>query len=297
MEPGLGERPDMSGKICLITGATHGIGRVTARELAAMGATVVLGGRDRQRAEDTVAWIRQQTGNPAVEYLLADLSVQAEVRRLAGRFLGRHPRLDVLVNNAGGFFPKRRETAEGIELTFALNHLAPFLLTHLLLDTLRGSAPSRVVNVSSRAHVSARAADLPAVDRPEGRQRYSGWAAYNGSKLASLLFTYELARRLEGSGVTANVLHPGFVATGFAADLAGSTRWLFALMQRFLAVTPQEGARTSVYLASSPEVAGVSGRYFVDCRPVPSSPASLDPDAARRLWELSARLTRLPVTV
>ncbi len=285
--------PDMSGKVCLITGATAGIGRLAARDLAAMGATVIVGGRDRRKAEATVDWIRGETGTPAVEYLLADLSSQREIHRMADRFKERYCVLHALVNNAGGFFAGRRETEDGIELTFALNHLAPFLLTHLLLEALRRGAPSRIINVSSRAHWSARGMDFGDL---ESRRRYSGWRAYSRSKLAVLLFSYELARRLEDTGVTVNALHPGFVATGFSRDAAGPLKPLLSLMERLLAVSPEEGARTIVRLAASPEVEGITGRYFVGGRAAPSSPGSYDQESARRLWEESARMAHLPVT-
>jgi NAD(P)-dependent dehydrogenase (short-subunit alcohol dehydrogenase family) len=279
---------DMHGKVCLVTGATSGIGLVTARELAARGARVVLVGRDAARCEAAVAQIREQTGNPEVEALLADLSSRQQVRDLAGRFREKHARLDVLVNNAGGIWMKRQLTADGLEMTVAVNHLAYFLLTHLLLDPLRAGAPSRVVNVSSRAHERA-TLDF---DDLMGERSYGGWRQYCRSKLMNLLFTYELARRLGGTGVTANALHPGFVATRFASA-NGWKGGLIRLAARLFAIGPEKGARTVVYLASSPEVAGVSGRYFVRERAVPSSPASLDEAAQQRLWQLSLELAGL----
>jgi NAD(P)-dependent dehydrogenase (short-subunit alcohol dehydrogenase family) len=286
------ETPTISvqSKVCLVTGATSGIGAVAVRELARLGATVVLVGRDPQKAAAAVAQIRAQTGNPNVEALLADLSSQRQVRELASQFLQRHQRLDVLVNNAGGIWMRRQDTVDGLEMTFAVNHLAYFLLTHLLLDALRSSPSARVVNVASRAHQRA-ALDF---DDLMGRQRYNGWRAYCRSKLANLLFTYELARRLEGTSVTVNALHPGWVATGFG----GNNGWLgrlYRLLARCLTIGPEKGARTVVYLASSPEVAGINGRYFVRERPVPSSPASCDVADARRLWRISLELTGLPV--
>jgi NAD(P)-dependent dehydrogenase (short-subunit alcohol dehydrogenase family) len=235
-----------------------------------------------------VAQIKSQTGNQKVESLLADLSSRQQVRELAQRFREHYHRLDVLVNNAGGIWMKRQETADGLEMTFAVNHLAYFLLTNQLVDLLRASAPSRVVNVSSRAHQRA-ALDF---DDLMGTHRYGGWQAYCRSKLANLPFTYELARRLHGTGVTVNALHPGWVATGFAAN----NRWpgrLIYLASRLFAISPENGARTVVYLASAPEVAGVSGRYFVRVLAVPSSDASYEDTAARRLWQVSAELTGL----
>jgi retinol dehydrogenase 12 len=301
----------MAGKTCLVTGATAGIGAVTARELARRGARVVLVGRSRRRCEATAGAVRRQTGNPSVEPLVADLSAQAEVRRLAREFRERHDRLEVLVNNAGALFARRRESADGVEMTMALNHLAPFLLTGLLLDALKAGAPARVVNVSSRAHE-----DVPGLDLDDlqarahahafwgyggskfagllytlfAPTRHPGFLQYARSKLANLLFTYELARRLEGTGVTANALHPGFVATNFTAG-NGAYGWFLRRWAGLFAVGAEEGARTPVYLASSPEVEGVSGRYFVGGKAVPSSPASRDGEAARRLWRLSEGLT------
>jgi NAD(P)-dependent dehydrogenase (short-subunit alcohol dehydrogenase family) len=223
-----------------------------------------------------------------VESLLADLSVQEQVRRLADQFRQRHARLDVLINNAGAIWFQRHLTADGLEMTFTVNHLAYFLLTHLLLDVLRASAPARIVNVSSAAH---RGASLR-FDDLMGEKRYRGWRAYSQSKLANLLFTYELARRLAGTGVTVNAVHPGLVATGFASANGWRGR-LFQRAARWFGLTPEQGARTVVYLASSPDVAGVSGGYFVRNRQVVSSAASRDEEAARRLWQVSLELTGL----
>jgi NAD(P)-dependent dehydrogenase (short-subunit alcohol dehydrogenase family) len=280
---------DMRGKVVMVTGATSGIGRVTALELARLGATVVLVGRSQARAEATAQEIQRATGNPAVDFLLADLSILTEVCRLADDFKRRHDRLDVLVNNAGAYFTTRQESAEGYEMTLALNHLSPFLLTHLLLDVLQASAPARIVTVSSDAHRQARIdfGDL------QSRKGYRGFRAYSRSKLMNVLFTYELARRLAGTGVTANALHPGFVASNFGrnnGDLAGVG---MAVVSRLFAISPEKGARTSIYLASSPEVEGVSGRYFVKKRAVRSSAASYDQAAAGRLWEASEALVGL----
>ncbi len=278
----------MDGKTCLVTGATSGIGRVAAEELARLGATVIVVGRDRDRSEATVDRIKRATGNASVGFILADLSSQREVRTLAEEFLSRHRRLDVLVNNVGAIVLRRKRSVDGIEMTLALNHLSYFLLTNLLLDVLRSSAPARIVNVSSAAHESARL-DF---DDLESRRRYGGYKAYSRSKLANVLFTYELARRLDGTGVTANAVHPGLVATRLAAN-NGLPGVLVNLLIRVGGMSPLKGARTVVYLAASPEVDGVSGRYFVNERPVPSSEASRDTDDARRLWEISAEMTGL----
>jgi NAD(P)-dependent dehydrogenase (short-subunit alcohol dehydrogenase family) len=278
----------MRDRVCLVTGATSGIGLVTARELARQGARVVLVGRNPARSESAVRQIQTQTGNPEVEALVADLSCQRQIRELAERFRQRHSRLDVLVNNAGGMWLRRELTEDGLERTFAVNHLAYFLLTHLLLDVLRTSAPARVVNVASAAH---RRAVLDFGDLM-GERRYNGWRQYCRSKLMNLLFTYELARRLDGSGVTANALHPGWVATGFAGN-NGWRGWPWQWTARCFAIRPEAGARTVVFLAASPDVAGTNGRYFVRERAAPSSPASCDEAAARRLWQVSLELAHL----
>ena len=278
----------MKDKICIVTGATSGIGLVTAQMLAQQGATVIAVGRNPEKGTAIVVRIQQETGNPAVEFMLADLSVQAQVRRFVQEFKRRYSRLDVLINNAGGFFMKRQLSTDGIELTFALNHLGVFLLTNLLLDTLKASAPSRIVNVSSDAHKKAQInfKDLGL------ERKYNGMQAYGQSKLAVVLFTYELARRLEGTQITVNALHPGFVATNIGQNNGGLMK-LFAPLIKLVAMSPKEGAETSIYLASSPDVVGVTGKYFDKEKVVVSSPASYDETAARRLWELSAEMTGL----
>jgi len=280
--------PTMTGKTVLITGATSGIGEVAALELAKKGARLVLVGRDRARAEASTKAIREASGNPEVEYLLADLSSQAEVRRLAGEIKARYPRLDVLVNNAGAMFAPRRDGVDGIEMTWALNHLAYFLLTDLLLDTLKASAPSRIVSVASDAHRMVSRIDF---DDIEGKKSYSPFKIYGQSKLANILFTRELARRLAGSGVTANCLHPGFVATNFTAG-KGFTFRVFQAMAKVFAISPERGAETTVYLASSPEVEGLTGGYFSRSKPANPTAAAWDDPAARRLWDLSEAMTR-----
>jgi NAD(P)-dependent dehydrogenase (short-subunit alcohol dehydrogenase family) len=277
---------EMQGNVCLITGATSGIGRATAQGLAARGGTVVVGARDESLAQKTVADIKKETGNPAVEYLLADLSVQAQVREMARAFRERHERLDVLINNAGAAFLRRNVSPDGIEMTFALNHLAYFLLTNQLLDLLKASAPARIINVSSGSHRGAEI-DFNDLGMENG---YGVMKAYGRSKLANLLFTYELDRRLEDSGVTVNAMHPGFVATDIGKNNGLLARLVISLLH-LTARSPREGAETAIYLASSPEVEGISGKYFKDCETVRSSPASLNQADARRLWEISAEMT------
>ncbi|MFN8487446.1 MAG: SDR family oxidoreductase [Caldilineaceae bacterium] len=279
----------MQGKICLVTGATAGIGEVTARELARLGAHVLVVGRSRAKAAATVNQIKQQTGNPNVEFMLADLSSQQAIRQLADQFKQQHNRLDVLLNNAGALFMQRQETVDGLEMTFALNHLSYFLLTNLLLDTLKASAPARIINVASDAHQGS----VIHFDDLQGRQKYRGFSAYSQSKLANILFTYELARRLVGTQVTANTLHPGFVASNFATNNGWFYDKIFRFFAKYIAISPEQGARTSVYLASSPEVANVSGKYFVKQKVATSSRASYDEAAAQRLWQVSEALTGL----
>jgi|SRR5579875_408104 NAD(P)-dependent dehydrogenase (short-subunit alcohol dehydrogenase family) len=287
-------RVHMRGKVCLITGATSGIGKITARGLARQGATVVLVARNRAKGEDTVREIRATSHNPNVELLLADLSSQDSIRQLAATFIEQYPHLHVLINNAGVFMLKRQETVDGLEMTFALNHLAPFLLNHLLLDRLKASAPARVVNVCSDAHTSGRI-DLDNLQLVRG---YNAWRAYAQSKLAMLLCSYEQARQLEGSGVTLNCAHPGFVFTNIGMNNVGPHLQTAAksILSR-LGSSPEKGARTSIYLASSPDVEGINGKYFAKCIPIRSSPRSYDVALQRRMWEESARLVHLPNTV
>lgn len=277
----------MHEKLCVITGGNSGIGREAAIELARMGMRVAIVSRDRGRGEAALAEIRRRAATDSATLYVADLSSQTEIRRLAAE-LSALPRIDVLVNNAGLILGTRRLTTDGIETTFAVNHLGYFLLTALLLDTLRASAPARVVSVASEAHRSGRI-DF---DDLQGERSYAGWRAYAQSKLANILFTYELARRLEGSGVTANCLHPGVIASNFGASGSLPVRVFFKLFGPLL-TSPAKGAATSVHLAASPEVDGVSGAYFVAKRPARSSPASYDEATAARLWEVSERLTHL----
>lgn len=278
----------------MVTGATSGIGAVTARELARAGATVVLVGRDAAKCAREVRRIGRDMPGSRAEALVADLSSQAQIRRLAARFEERHRRLDVLVNDAGAYFARRQVTVDGLEMTFALNHLSYFLLTLLLMKRLTASPAARVVNVSSSAH-AAGGIDF---ENLQAEKRYDRLEAYARSKLANLLFTYELARRLAGTHVTANALHPGIVATRLGADRGWfrmKVRNLVRVRLRGLVslgmITPEQGARTSIHLASSPVVEGVSGRYFEECREALSSDASYDRTAAATLWRVSEDLT------
>ena len=278
----------MAGRTVLVTGATAGIGKATALGLATMGAHVAITGRDRARTEAAAGEIRAAGGGP-VDALVADLSSQSEVRRLADEVLQRLSRIDVLVNNVGGYWNTRHVTVDGLERTFALNHLAPFLLTHLLLDRLKHSAPARVVTVSSHAHTSGRI-DF---DDLQGERSYSGAQAYDQSKLANVLFTYELARKLRVTPVTANSLHPGVVSTSFGAEDPSSVQRLFVPFMRPFMKTPAQGAATSIHVASAPDLEQVTGRYFVNSKPKRSSQRSYDEAAAARLWRVSADLVAL----
>ncbi len=278
----------MKGRICLVTGVTAGIGKATARALAAQGATVVAVARDAARGQAAVDEIRSATGSEAVHLRLCDVSSQADVRRFAAAFRAEHERLHVLVNNAGAIFGERTLTADGIEATFATNHLGYYLLTELLLDVLQASAPARVVSVASSAH---RGATLDFDDLQFARRAYTSLGVYAASKLANVLWSAELARRLSGTGVTANALHPGVIGSNFArAAGPGWMRFGLKLLRPFL-LTPEKGAATSVYLASSPEVLGVSGQYFDAKKAVAPHPLASDAEARRRLWAISEELT------
>jgi len=278
----------MAGRTVLVTGATGGIGRATAMGLATMGANLAITGRNRARTEGVAREIRAVSSGQ-VDLFVADLSSQSEVRRLADEVLQTYPRIDVLVNNVGGYWNTRHVTPDGLEHTFALNHLAPFLLTNLLLDRLRQSAPARVVTVASNAHATGRI-DF---DDLQGERSYSGSRAYNQSKLANILFTYELARRLQASAVTANALHPGVVRTSFGAeDPRGIQRLIIPFARPFMK-TPAQGAATSIHLASAADLEQVTGRYFANSKPKRSSKRSYDEAAAARLWQVSADLVGL----
>jgi NAD(P)-dependent dehydrogenase (short-subunit alcohol dehydrogenase family) len=283
----------MQGKTVVITGGNSGIGLETAEALAGMGARVIVTARNADKGRAAVAGIVQRQGGHAqVQLVVFDLADLSSVRRGADEILEQAPRVDVLVNNAGLVLSERHETVDGFEATFATNHLGPFLLTNLLLDRLRASAPSRIVNVASTAHNSARKG-IP-FDDLQSTKRYRGMRVYGESKLANILFTLELARRLAGTGVTANSLHPGTVRTGYGAD--GDARGLLAfgikISQPFF-LSPAQGARTSIYLASSPAVEGVTGEYFVKCKPAKPRPPALDAEAAEHLWQVSEELVGL----
>ena len=282
----------MIGKVVLITGATDGLGKETARALARMGATVIAHGRNPAKAAKTVREIQRETGNANVATLLADLSSLQQTRDLAAQFTATYDRLDVLVNNAGAAFLRRRETVDGCEMTFALNHLSMFLLTNLLLDVIRASAPARIVNMASAAHYRGH---IDFDDLQRARKKYRFFDAYGDSKLANVLFTYELARRLDGTGVTANALHPGFVSTNIGMNniplLGGLVRRV--IMPLVTEKNAADGARTGIYLASSLEVEGVTGKFFIDEQETRSSDESYNEDVQRRLWAVSEALTGL----
>ncbi|MES2304769.1 MAG: SDR family oxidoreductase [Gemmatimonadota bacterium] len=277
----------MKGKICLITGANRGIGRATAEALARQGATILLHCRDRSAGESARAELVASTGNSNIEVLVANLAVQAEVVALAEEVKARFPRLDVLINNAGAFFLNRVVTVDDHESTFAVNHLASFILTNELSDLLKASAPSRVIMVASESH--QRVTDP---EDWESNKGYNGLTAYGRSKLANVMYSYDLAHRLEGTGVTVNCCHPGVVETQLLES--GFKRWwlhwVWPMVKRFT-VSPAEGATTPTYLASSPDVEGVTGRYFIKSRPATSSLISHDSVLGARLWNLSLRLT------
>ena len=275
----------MQGKICLVTGSTSGIGKVTARELANKGASVVLVSRSREKGEATQAEIKQASGNQDVELLVADLSLLEDVRRLATEFQQTHDHLHLLVNNAGCAYPTRTLTSDGLEATLAVNYLAPFLLTELLLDTLKASAPARIINISSAQHVNASIE----FDNLQGEKKYTNLGNYSQAKLALLLWTYELARRLEGTGVTVNALHPGVVASNFTDGMGGPASLVMKLVKPFL-LTVDKGAQTTLYLATSPQVEGVSGKYFVKSQEKKSSSRSYDQTVGLRLWEVTEQL-------
>jgi NAD(P)-dependent dehydrogenase (short-subunit alcohol dehydrogenase family) len=277
---------DLNGRTCLVTGATRGIGRATAEALAKLGAAVLIHGRDSAAVGAVCRAVTRVARGGQVTGVVADFASLAAVRRMATEITAEHRKLDLLVNNAGGASLERRITRDGFEWVFGVNHLAPFLLTTLLLPTLTGNAPARVVTVASMAY---RRGGLDLDDLQWQRRKYQSLPAYGASKLANVLFTLELARRLEGTGVTANCLHPGVVATHIFAGLGFFGR-LFGVLARPLLLSPAAGAKTSVHLAAAPELAKVSGRFFDKCREVELDPAAKDPVIARRLWELSEQL-------
>jgi len=277
----------MQGKTVLVTGANQGIGKATAIALAAKGAHVVLVARNEAKGRAALAEV-EAAGSAGAELIVADLSSQEQVRRAAAELKARHERLDVLVNNAGVYVPERHTTVDGLEETFGLNHLGYFLLTRELLPVLQATAGARIVNVSSEAH---RGAKMRWDDLQFEKTPYAGFKAYGQSKLANVLFTYELARRLEGTGVTANCLHPGVIGSGFGQTYGSALSILIKIARPFMLST-EEGARTSVYLASSPEVAGVTGKYFSKCKPVKSNAVSYDVQSQQKLWSLSEQLVK-----
>jgi len=278
----------LTGRTVVVTGATSGIGLETAIGLARLGAAVSLVGRDPRRGELALEEVRRAASAPP-RLFLADFASLAEVRRLASELTAAHPRIEVLVNNAGAIHMTRKETVDGFEMTLAVNHLAPFLLTNLLLAKLQAGAPARVVTVASEAHRSAQIR----FDDLESRRDYAGFAVYSRSKLANILFANELSRRLEGVEVTSNSLHPGVIATRFGQNDPGFFRLLVTLGRPFLG-RPERGARTSIHLAAAPELARVSGRYFKNSREAPPSKAATDATSQERLWRISAEMVGLP---
>ncbi|GAC1655063.1 MAG: SDR family oxidoreductase [Ktedonobacteraceae bacterium] len=277
------------GKRILITGATSGIGLATARELARQGAEVIIVSSSRDNCAAAVKQIKQQTGNNEVKFFVADLSSQQSIRQLVNDFKKQYQHLDVLVNNVGLVFMKRQESVDGIELTLALNHLGFFLLTSLLLETLIVSGRTRIVNVSSAGHLNGKIN----FEDIEGKKHYNGVTAYDQSKLANIMFTYELSRRLQNTSVTANCLHPGLVATNFGANNGGFYRYVLRPLLNPFSASPEKGAETSIYLATNAEVAGVTGKYFGKKQSIASSKSSYDEETWKRLWEVSEEFTRL----
>jgi len=280
----------MTGKVCLITGGNSGIGKATALALAKLNASVVIVSRDRDKGEATIIEIKSKSSNRNVDAMTADLSSQDSVRELAHDFKGRYKRLHVLINNAGIFLPRRIQTVDGLETTFVTNHLGHFLLTNLLLDVLKANAPSRIINITSSAH---RGTEMN-FDDLQAEKKYSGYHAYSQSKLANVLFTYELAKRLEGTGVTVNCLHPGVVRTGFGKDVTGLMSILVRVGSPFM-LSPEKSARAAIYLATSPELEGVTGKHFSRGKEEKSSTESYDAASAERLWRISAELVKLDV--
>ena len=279
---------DMKGRVCLVTGGNSGIGKATALGLAKLDATVVIVSRDKDKGEAALLEIRTRSGNKDVDAMVCDLSSQDSVRELAHDFRARYKRLHVLINNAGIFLPKRVVTVDGLEATFATNHLGHFLLTNLLLDLLKANAPSRIINITSSAHYNTEM-DW---DDLQGEKKYSSYHAYSQSKLANVLFTYQLAKTLEVTSVTANCLHPGVVRTGFGKDQGGLMNILVRIGSPFM-ISPEKSARAAIYLATSPELEKVTGRFYSKGKEAKSSKESYDIDSAQRLWKVSAELKKL----
>ena len=281
---------DLTGRVCLITGANSGIGKAAALGLAKLDATVVMVSRDKDKGEAALLEIRTLSGNKNVDSMVADLSSQDSVRELAHDFKARYKKLHVLINNAGTFLPKRVATADGLEATFATNHLGHFLLTNLLLDVLKASAPSRIINITSSAH---RGTEINFEDL-QGEKKYSGYHAYSQSKLANVMFTYQLAKQLEGTRVTVNCLHPGVVRTGFGKDQTGLMSIAVRVFSPFM-MSPEKAAKAVLYMATSARLEQVNGKHFAKGKEERSSNESYDAASAERLWKVSAELTRLEV--
>lgn len=276
----------MTNKIALVTGATAGIGKETARGIAKTGAKVVLIGRSREKGETVVEELKRTTNNENIELLVADLSVMSEIRRCADEFKSKYDRLDILVNNAGAIFDERETTSDGFEKTFALNHISYFLLTNLLLDVIKQSQPARIVSVSSAAHFYGKI-DF---DNLQSEKSFGALATYSNSKLMNVLFTYELARRLKETNVTANCLHPGGVASNFGDNMSGIFSYIVWFFKNTFAISAEKGAETSIYLATSPEVEGVSRKYFDSKKDKKSLAISYDEELQKRFWDESEKL-------
>ena len=283
----------MNDKICLVTGATSGIGKATALGLAQRGATVIITGRNQAKGEEALSEIKARSNNDKVNLMLADFASLESTRQLAEQFKQKYQQLHVLINNAGLAAYKRQVTQDGFEKTFEVNYVAPFLLTNLLLDTIKASAPARIINVSSEAQAAGKIYfnDL------QLEKNFNFGRAYSQSKLAEVLFTYELARKLQGTGVTVNCLHPGVVATNIWQHSPSFIRPVIKSLVNLFALTPEEGARTSLYLATSPDVADVTGKYFTKSVPKRSSEISYNEAAQQQLWDMSVQMVKLPVTV
>lgn len=277
----------MQGKVCIITGANSGVGRETARGLARLGASVVMVCRSLERGQAALDDLRADTGSASLDLMICDLSVQASIRQFADVYRARYERLDVLINNAAIIPPRREVTAEGVEAQLAANHLGPFLLTHLLLALLKASAPARIINVASSIHPMGRV-DFDDLHSARG-YRWGGWGQYANTKLMNILFTRELARRLDGTGVTANCLHPGYIATRLQRGLPG----IVQPFNKLLGAPERKGAETPLYLATSPDVASVSGQYFADRRSVAPAAHAQDDALAKRLWDVSVQMVGL----
>ena len=277
----------MKEKICIVTGANSGIGKITALELAKLGVTVVMLCRDKSRGEEAQSEIKTESENESIDLMLADLSSQYSIRQFASDYQNKYDKLHVLINNAGVNLSKRYETVDGIERVFAINTLAPFLLSNLLLKTLKNSIPARIINVASG--VQSKSINF---DNLQSKKYFRSWKAYSRSKTALILITYEFARRLSGSGITVNCLHPGFTKTNITRTYKGIIKFFTKIIFSF-AKSPEEGAKTSIYLASSPEVEGVSGKYFINKKEAKSKDITYDTSVAKKLWDVCANLTKL----